>query len=167
MRNNKGQFTAGNPDRSVPIGTVRIRTRHKRSGEQRAFIKIAEPNVWILRARHIWEQARGPIPRGMGIHHKDRNKLNDDLGNLELVSKAEHIDEHRDEYRDKTTAALVAARKERRWSTKSDTKRTGRPPTYSEESLQAAIAAYQRGEGTKAELERRFDLPSRTLVRKM
>lgn len=65
----------------------------------------------------------------MGVHHKDRNKLNDDVSNLELCSKAEHLDEHREEFAEKCVSALVHARREKRWSTKSKTgKITGRHP---------------------------------------
>lgn len=116
------------PHNHMPIGTVRIRTRHKRRGEKRAFVKVAEPNTWVLRARHVWETANGPIPEGMGIHHKNEDKLDDRLENLELVSKAEHLAEHRDAFQDKCIDALVTARRTKRWSTKSTTKRTGRHP---------------------------------------
>lgn len=167
MRNSKGQFIKGEPTIKYPIGSVRIRRRNRNGGEQRAYIKTAEPNVWILHARYVWEKANGPIPRGMGIHHKDRDKLNDALDNLELVSKAEHIDLHRHEYQAKATATWAEKRRALRWSTKSKTKRTGRPPTYSDENLRAAIDAYRQGDGTKAELERRFSLPPRTLTLKL
>lgn len=115
-------------EQTYPIGTVRIRTRHKRNSEQRAYIKAAEPNVWVLRARWVWEQANGPIPRGMGIHHKDEDKLNDAIGNLELRSKSQHLDDHRPAFVHKCIAALARARKQRQWSTKSAIKRTGRHP---------------------------------------
>src|SRR5262245_34587130 len=110
MRNPKGQFVEGNDNgKRVPVGTVPIRTRHKRSGERRAWIKVAEPNRWRLRAQVVWEQHFGPIPIGMGIHHKDRNRLNDDISNLELVSKGEHINEHRPEFEAKRIAAVKTA----------------------------------------------------------
>ena len=31
----------------------------------------------------IWEKIMGPIPPGMVIHHKDENRLNNDISNLE------------------------------------------------------------------------------------
>lgn len=36
--------------------------------------------------RLIWEERYGPIPPKMEINHKDGNKLNNDLDNLELVT---------------------------------------------------------------------------------
>lgn len=123
----KNKFGYGQNQR-CKVGDVVIRTRHKRNHEKRAYIKVAEPSVWVLRARHVWESAHGPIPPGMGIHHKDENKLNDKLNNLELVNKAMHLSLHRKSFQDKCVAALARARKKRKWSTKSKTKITGRHP---------------------------------------
>ncbi len=129
MRDKMGRFVDGIPvDKRHPIGAIRVRTRYKRNNTRRAFIKTAEPNTWVLLARFNWEQAYGSIPRGMGIHHVDENSLNDEIGNLRLVSNASHLSEHRSAYRERCLAALHAARRERRWSTKSKTKRVGRHP---------------------------------------
>jgi hypothetical protein len=40
--------------------------------------------------RLIWELANGPIPEGMQINHKDFNKANNKLENLELVTNLEN-----------------------------------------------------------------------------
>lgn len=40
--------------------------------------------------RRIWEQKNGPIPEGFHIHHIDGNKENNDISNLECISKGEH-----------------------------------------------------------------------------
>ena len=46
--------------------------------------------------RKIWERAYGKIPKGLEINHKDGNKLNNDLNNLELVTHQENaIHAHR------------------------------------------------------------------------
>jgi hypothetical protein len=111
-----------------PVGTVRVRTRYERGGIKRAYVKVAEPNVWRLRAMVVWEQHHGPIPAGMGIHHRDEDTLNDDINNLEAVSKAEHLAIHRPAFKDRAIASFIRARRERRWSTKSATKRVGRHP---------------------------------------
>jgi hypothetical protein len=117
MRNLKGQFTNGIEKRQI-VGTVRIRTNYKRGGVKRAWVKTAEPNTWRLRAVVNWELENGPVPIGKVLHHKDRNKLNDAVCNLEPKSRAEHIAEHRSEFSKAGITALIKARKSRRWSTK-------------------------------------------------
>ncbi len=152
MRNEKGCFVKGtSADNRCPVGTVRVRTRHKRNSEQRAFVKVAEPNVWMLRARIVWQLRHGEIPPGMGIHHKDCNKLNDEISNLELVSKAEHLDEHRSSFDHAARLQNAGdARRKLRWSTKSTTKRTGRPPSWTESELAAALQSVLNGESAYA-----------------
>ena len=44
--------------------------------------------------RDIWETRNGPIPEGYEIHHKDGNKGNNDLANLELLTVHEHKSLH-------------------------------------------------------------------------
>ncbi len=80
----------------LPVGSETIRTR-KRDNKPRCFIKIAEPNVWKLRAVLVWEKRNGPLPRGLLIHHEDRDTLNDKIRNLKALTRAEHIREHHDE----------------------------------------------------------------------
>ena len=40
--------------------------------------------------RIVWKRHKGPIPKGMHIHHKDDNKLNNDIDNLELIDPITH-----------------------------------------------------------------------------
>lgn len=88
------EFSKGSiPSNKLPVGSVRFRKR-KREQELRAYIKVAEPNVWRLRAHVVWEENYGKIPNGTIIHHIDRNRLNDDPTNLAAVSRAWHIKEH-------------------------------------------------------------------------
>lgn len=42
----------------------------------------------------VWEQAYGAIPDGYEIHHKDGNKLNNELSNLQLLTRTEHARLH-------------------------------------------------------------------------
>lgn len=44
--------------------------------------------------RYIWEYYNGEIPKGYDIHHKDHNKENNTLENLELISKSNHSKLH-------------------------------------------------------------------------
>ncbi len=86
------------PDEPIPVGSVRIRT--ERRGVKRAYIKVGEPNRWKLRAVLVWETAKGSVPKGSTVHHKDRNTINDDIENLVCLTRAEHIKEHQREIRE-------------------------------------------------------------------
>ena len=44
--------------------------------------------------RLVWESFVGEIPKGCIIHHKDGNKQNNRLSNLQLVTTKEHHDIH-------------------------------------------------------------------------
>lgn len=39
----------------------------------------------ILMHRKIWEDNFGPIPKGASIHHKDEDRTNNDIDNLECL----------------------------------------------------------------------------------
>lgn len=54
--------------------------------------------------RLIWEKFNGPIPKGHHIHHKDRNKLNNSIDNLECMSHADHLRLHMKEHGEKLYA---------------------------------------------------------------
>lgn len=41
--------------------------------------------------RYVWEKYYGEIPKGFEIHHIDRDKNNNDISNLQLVTKKEHL----------------------------------------------------------------------------
>lgn len=45
--------------------------------------------------RFVWEKYHGMVPEGYVIHHKDENKLNWAIENLELLSRSNHIKEHK------------------------------------------------------------------------
>jgi hypothetical protein len=88
------EFKAGpRPEARAEIGTVSIRKTH--DGNLRAYIKVAHPNKWSLRATKVWEDVNGPVPRGYIIHHEDRNPLNDVISNLQCMTKSDHAFEHR------------------------------------------------------------------------
>lgn len=46
-------------------------------------------NKRIRRPRKIYEDHHGPIPKGYVIYHKDGDKLNDQIENLEAISRKE------------------------------------------------------------------------------
>lgn len=43
----------------------------------------------------VWEDANGPVPTGYIVHHKDENRQNNVLTNLQLMTRSEHHSHHR------------------------------------------------------------------------
>lgn len=56
--------------------------------------------------RIIWIEDVGPIPKGYDVHHKDGNKLNNLLSNLECISKSDHMRLHALEEREKRSKRM-------------------------------------------------------------
>jgi len=48
--------------------------------------------------RAVWEYHNGAIPQGMHVHHIDGDTTNNDISNLECITRREHWDEHRAEF---------------------------------------------------------------------
>lgn len=59
------------------------------------YESVALPK-WVFGTRNklvhrlVWEAFNGPIPKGMWINHKDGNKANNHLDNLELTTPSEN-----------------------------------------------------------------------------
>ena len=110
------EFKPGQPAHNkLPVGSVTTRMVF---GRPRAFVKIAEPNVWRARAKVVWEREHGcRLPRGKVVHHKDRDTMNDAPENLVALTRSEHAMEHADEARlagfgsDESLAKARAARR--------------------------------------------------------
>lgn len=49
----------------------------------------------MARARWVWEQSNGPLPDDYEVHHKDENRENDVLENLEAMQQDEHRAYHK------------------------------------------------------------------------
>jgi len=65
--------------------------------------------------RAVWESHYGPIPKGLLVHHIDGDSLNNDIDNLELMTRAAHAsyhhkdsEEHREHMRKIAPKCLVA-----------------------------------------------------------
>jgi len=82
------------PHNTLPAGSVTTRVRHKRHGDTRVWVKMAEPNVWRERAVVVWEAANGPRLRGNVIHHINGNPMDDRIENLVSLTRAEHARVH-------------------------------------------------------------------------
>jgi len=99
MKANSGTFKKGQISQTKEvIGAVKI--RKDKAGRSRAWVKVADKGNsydWRMRAVMEWEKANGRFPAGNVIHHMDADTLNDEPGNLILMTRAEHINAHRDD----------------------------------------------------------------------
>jgi len=81
------------PKNKVSVGTITKRTDS--NGKSRNYIKIDEPNVWETLYRYRWIQKYGTITEGMVLHHVNFVSDDDDLKNIIMVTRQEHINLHR------------------------------------------------------------------------
>lgn len=71
-------------------------TNHKEVGSERITkdgyteIKVAEPNVWMLKHVYVWEQHHGKVGEGMVVYFKDGNKSNITIENLAITDRVGH-----------------------------------------------------------------------------
>ena len=54
-------------------------------------VKVAEPKTWRFKHHLVWERHYGQIPKGYIVTFRDGNRLNTDIGNLALISRAVHV----------------------------------------------------------------------------
>lgn len=64
------------------------------SGNGYYWATSRDKNISLHRYKYIKE--RGPIPKNWDIHHKDENKLNNNIENLEALLKSEHTKKHQE-----------------------------------------------------------------------
>lgn len=82
----KGGFKKGEiPKNTKSIGAERVNS----DGYTR--IKVAEPNVWRLKHRVIWEQHNGKIPKGYCIVFANQDKTDIRIENLILVRNKDKL----------------------------------------------------------------------------
>lgn len=80
------QFKKGH----LPHNTLQdfaVAKRKDKSGITYLYIRVSL-SEWVPLHRYIWEQANGPIREAHNIVFKDRNSLNCNLDNLEILSNA-------------------------------------------------------------------------------
>jgi len=51
-------------------------------------------NGYVREHRKVWERYRGPIPKGFVVHHKNENKQDNRIANLECLRKRVHDRHH-------------------------------------------------------------------------
>ncbi len=85
-RNKKGQFIRGT-NGNVYHG---FGVWYDKKGYPTIFINGKDIKLHV----YIWEQANGEKPEGIQLHHKDLDKSNYKLENLELVNQSDHFRIH-------------------------------------------------------------------------
>jgi hypothetical protein len=84
----KSWFQMGHsPHNHRPVGSERVD-----SLDGYTYVKIAEPKTWRMKHHLVWEAANGPVPDGYILIFKDGDKGNITVGNLALVTRAEHLE---------------------------------------------------------------------------
>lgn len=69
--------------------------RYYRSKPGGAFASLSKlPNRQLI-SRAVWRDSHGNIPHGWEVHHKDRDRRNNVLSNLECLAPLDHHREHR------------------------------------------------------------------------
>jgi hypothetical protein len=101
----------------------------------------ANSSGYVLRSRYVVEQALGRyLIKDEEVHHIDRNKLNDELGNLQVLTKREHAELHGSEKRI-LDYDLLSQLMSRGYGYKKIAKETG----YKIPSVQSAARRIKRG----------------------
>jgi hypothetical protein len=81
LKNLEKRFEKGN----IPNFTKPLFSEYKK--DWNVYIKVKQPNVWVLKHRYLYEKEYGKIPKGYNVIFADGDKTNFDLDNLVLVDK--------------------------------------------------------------------------------
>lgn len=92
---NKFQITKKANQTIINAGIEKFKTNPKFMINDRGYKCIYVPQRGFIQYhRWIWEKEFGPIPKYKVIHHKDHNKNNNNIDNLELMSLSKHSKLH-------------------------------------------------------------------------
>src|SRR5215831_3363679 len=75
----------------IPRPIHRLRRLYRKNGYWAVDLHHDRTQLHCYVHRLVWEAFKGPIPSGREINHRDGNRTNNRLRNLELVSRSENI----------------------------------------------------------------------------
>ena len=89
----------------LSLSKTRVAKIVKKSGASRSKLEAGKfihwhkphsihPRTNRQRARKVWTNAYGKIPKGYDIHHKDHDYTNNAISNLEMKLHTLHVSEH-------------------------------------------------------------------------
>jgi transcription elongation factor Elf1 len=78
--------------------------KDKKTGYYLSTCKIGTSRIRLH--RYMWMKYHGEIPKGFEVHHKDGNKDNNEIDNLELMTKKKHLDWHAENIPDELMVKL-------------------------------------------------------------
>lgn len=89
------EFKKGNlPANTLYDGCITIRTDHKdRTGRQYKWIRVSL-GKWLQYHLYLWEKANGKVPPGYTLRFKNKNSLDVRLNNLEIISRAQQVQDN-------------------------------------------------------------------------
>lgn len=62
--------------------------------DERGYVLEFAGSSWVRQHRLVWERKHGPLGPGDDIHHKNGNKQDNRLSNLEVVTASDHAVQH-------------------------------------------------------------------------
>lgn len=91
----KTEFKPGHiPANTKPIGCITVRNNSTR-GSKYLHIKLSD-RTWKEYHIHIWEKEYGPVPAGYILVFKNKDTMNVELENLEIITRGENAERNRD-----------------------------------------------------------------------